>query len=628
MRTHITVFMVLGMMLAAATAWAAPTITGVSPNAAHILGGTVIYISGTGFVREGTTQVLVGTTPATNVGVFPAGYGNFYIKATVPAGTAGAKGVKVINPDNSNTTATGKFSYIAAPEATSIYPESGAVSGGNRVQIRGVGFTPVGGLHVKFWEADGINCQVDERGTQVTVTSPAGAAGDVFCSVANSDGSSAAKPFEYVSLSLATSTPESGPAMGGTLIGITGYGIAQNPTVLVGGVPATNVAVEGSSRIVCKIPPHALGKVDVQVINPNNDAAGFAQAFEYVSGVKINSLFAGKGPDIGGEIIHISARNVELTGTTQVLFGDVPATNVHVTANGVSSDYNPCMITCTLPPHAPGVVALTIIAPSGYSDTIPAAFTYVPLAENDTRETAQWLVSEGTVDCDTGGATTDGRDASSCGVNDFRDVWYTYTPDVRGMLSIRVTATEILGQPIVSVFQGYDGPEVGCSEKAGSILLDAQPCTDYLIRVAGEYQEAGLYRLELDLEPIDDPSPCDAIRCSANPHFIVEGQPLVLTAPPGFNYRWKKDGDYMEDAPDAITGTHSRYLVFNPVTEADTGIYTCEYDDGAKEVTQTQPYTLAVSPAGSLPVGGAALLAGLVASLGFSGLVLRRRTRR
>jgi len=593
------------LVLLAATAWGAPTISTVTPPVAHVLGGTAIHITGTGFTKQGTTQVLIGTVQATRVEVMSAAYGNYYIKAFVPAGTVGAKDITVINPDNSSAKAGGKFAYVATPEATSIYPNGGALSGGNTVQVMGRGFSPVGGLSIHFGAANAPEYELNDYGTVLTVTSPSGSTGTVTCSVANSDGSSASGQYEYRPLSLISSSPETGPAMGGTLLEIVGQGITSNPEVLIGGSPATVTNVEGSSRIICRIPPHALGKVDIQVKHTNDDTATLTQAFEYVPGVSIDSLSSGTGPDVGGEIIRIYAQNVEITGTTQVLFGTVPATGVTVAKGGESVEYNACVITCTLPPHAPGLVDVTVTSPSGYSATKTGAFTYAPVPGNDIRETAQCLTSEGAIPCDTSGATSIDAATYSCGNGDFRDLWYSYTPTASGTLTVSINTHHMNEWPGLSVFQGYDGPRLACQDRNSPVALMVQPCTDYLIRVAGYYEQTGQYTLELAFEPDGAEAPCHAVRCSENPHFLAAGTRLVLTAPPGANYKWKKDGVYMEDAPDAITGTQTRYLVFDPLSEEDAGIYTCEYDDGTKDMTQTPPFTLVVNAAGSLPAFGA-----------------------
>ena len=69
---------------------------------------------------------------------------------------------------------------------------------------------------------------------------------------------------------LFTMDPESGPAGGGTETTLHGMLFEMGATVTVGGVPATNVLVQGSTSILATMPPLAAGSVnDVSVVNPS-----------------------------------------------------------------------------------------------------------------------------------------------------------------------------------------------------------------------------------------------------------------------------------------------------------------------------------------------------------------------
>jgi hypothetical protein len=59
--------------------------------------------------------------------------------------------------------------------------------------------------------------------------------------------------------------PPSVPAQGGSTITIRGNGFPANPTVLIGGVPATNVVRESLSRITATSPAVLPGMASVQV---------------------------------------------------------------------------------------------------------------------------------------------------------------------------------------------------------------------------------------------------------------------------------------------------------------------------------------------------------------------------
>ena len=70
----------------------APTITSVSPASGPATGGTQITINGTNFVSGAT--VRVGGTLATGVTLVSS----TQLRATTPAGRAGAQDVQVTNP--------------------------------------------------------------------------------------------------------------------------------------------------------------------------------------------------------------------------------------------------------------------------------------------------------------------------------------------------------------------------------------------------------------------------------------------------------------------------------------------------------------------------------------------------
>jgi hypothetical protein len=84
----------------------APTVTGLSPNAGPVAGGTTVMITGTNFT--GATAVKFGNTPATSFTV----NGPTSITATVPPGAVGAVDVTVATPSGTSAVSAGdKFTY-------------------------------------------------------------------------------------------------------------------------------------------------------------------------------------------------------------------------------------------------------------------------------------------------------------------------------------------------------------------------------------------------------------------------------------------------------------------------------------------------------------------------------------
>jgi hypothetical protein len=84
-----------------------PTVTNVDPNSGLASGGTAVIITGTNF-EDGAT-VKFGSVAATFVGFnSPTS-----LSASTPAGSAGAVGVTVTNPDGQSATLPGGFTYIS-----------------------------------------------------------------------------------------------------------------------------------------------------------------------------------------------------------------------------------------------------------------------------------------------------------------------------------------------------------------------------------------------------------------------------------------------------------------------------------------------------------------------------------
>lgn len=122
----------------------------------------------------------------------------------------------------------------------------------------------------------------------------------------------------------------------------------------------------------------------------------------------------------------------------------------------------------------------------------------------------------------------------------------------------------------------------------------------------GEDGRGELYLLNLNgtVHRVTGPPPepaSNVITANVPEGFVEEGAYLVLTAPNGSTYQWKKGGVDVMPGGGRITGITSQELTFNPVLQSDSGVYTCEYDDGTKAPTVTEPYGLDVLAPGSLP---------------------------
>jgi hypothetical protein len=161
-----------------------PTVTGVSPAAGPIAGGTTVTITGTNM--GGVTKVDFGTVQATGFSVVSS----TEITAPAPAQSAGTVPVTVIDPVGGSSAASsaGVYTYDAVPTVTGVSPATGPTAGGTSVTITGTGLT--GATSVRFGTAAATNLNVLSA-TQLTATSPASAAGAVNVIVTTPGGTSA-----------------------------------------------------------------------------------------------------------------------------------------------------------------------------------------------------------------------------------------------------------------------------------------------------------------------------------------------------------------------------------------------------------------------------------------------------
>jgi hypothetical protein len=345
----------------------APDVTGVSPAAGPLAGGTKVTITGVNFA--GATALYFGTTLATNLVVdSPA-----QITATDPAELAGAVDVTVVTADGfSGTSLADQFTYMAAPTVTGLSPTAGPLAGKTTVTITGAGFT--GATVVDFGTTAASHVIINSP-TQILATDPAEAAGTVNVTVTGPGGVSTISPadqFTYAPAPTVTAvSPASGPLAGGTTVTITGTGFSGAPVVDFGLKAATNVVVVSPTQITAASPAGAVGTVNVTVTAPGGTSATSAtDVFTYVAAPTVTSVAPGQGVAAGGTAVTITGAH--FNGATVVDFGTVAA--AHLFFDSATQ------ITATSPAELAGTVDVTVTTPGGVSAASSAdRFTYLAL---------------------------------------------------------------------------------------------------------------------------------------------------------------------------------------------------------------------------------------------------------
>jgi hypothetical protein len=159
-----------------------PAVISVVPRTGSTAGGTLVTITGTGFVDAATVtlngqQARVESVASTSI-----------VAVTPAAAQAEAVEVLVRNPDGGSGRLPGGFIYVLAgerPTITSVSADPGSTGGGVPFTIAGAGFLP--GVTVRFDGAQALALLIEGK---LKGTTPPHAAGSVDVTVTNPDGQS------------------------------------------------------------------------------------------------------------------------------------------------------------------------------------------------------------------------------------------------------------------------------------------------------------------------------------------------------------------------------------------------------------------------------------------------------
>jgi hypothetical protein len=318
-----------------------PTVSSVSPNGGLSAGGTVVDITGTGFADATgvffcTTSVPANCAAASTITASGAAP-DTSLQATAPAGT-GVADVEVTNEDGTSTTsAADQFTYgpvVASVTSGVASVASGPIGGGTLVTIVGTGFT--GATAVSFCPVSsctGLNAasgniqSVNSNGTQISVSSPPGAAGGEDVTVTTPDGTSVIggqDEFTYDAAPTVASaiTPPGTLAAGAegstteTQVTIGGTGLADTTGVSFctssGCTPAAAFTVNSDSSITATSPPLANGLIgtdvtdDIEVINPTGTSpTNLSDRFFYDTVPVVTSVTPAAGPAGGATTVTV-----------------------------------------------------------------------------------------------------------------------------------------------------------------------------------------------------------------------------------------------------------------------------------------------------------------------------------
>lgn len=161
----------------------------------------------------------------------------------------------------------------------------------------------------------------------------------------------------------------SGATTGGLRIAVHGTDFTHVTAVTFGAVRGTNVVVDRPGLLHVTTPAHAAGAVAVRVVTTHGTSPAGTLRFTFVAPPSIGGIAPASGPAAGGTAVTITGTG--FGDATQVLFGSVPGTGLHVTSATA--------LTVVTPPGTAGSVDVRVVTPYGTSAVVPAdVFTYEP----------------------------------------------------------------------------------------------------------------------------------------------------------------------------------------------------------------------------------------------------------
>jgi hypothetical protein len=340
----------------------APVVTSVSPNT--WTPGNPVVISGSHF--NNYSRILFGGTPPGGI----IGASDTQLSVWAPPHPGGTVDVTVTTPGGTSAaTPADQFTYpTTQPTVTSVSPTSGSTGGGVTVAIRGTGLLGTSGVSFGGVPASSFTLGSD---SYLEAIAPAGTVGTVHVTVtsgSNTSTTGAADQFTYVSVSITSMNPSTGPP-GGALVSFTGTGFrtgapGYTPSAMFGNTPSPLTVTSDTQATATAPPSGVFGAVPVKVCT----TIGCSAPSTFTYGVSVTSISPSSGWTAGGASVVISGSG--FNGTGPVKFGAIPATSYRVVSDNE--------IDATSPPEAAGTVPISVAAmPSSTSTAVLGQFTYV-----------------------------------------------------------------------------------------------------------------------------------------------------------------------------------------------------------------------------------------------------------
>jgi hypothetical protein len=129
--------------------------------------------------------------------------------------------------------------------------------------------------------------------------------------------------------SVASVSPRSGPASGGTLVTIKGANLSGASAVDVGGAPASEVNVVSPETLTARTPAGTTGTTDVTVTTAKGTSAPSSKDHFTYGAPSVSAVVPGRGPAAGGTAVTVQGFGFAAgNAATSFTFAGAPASSV------------------------------------------------------------------------------------------------------------------------------------------------------------------------------------------------------------------------------------------------------------------------------------------------------------
>lgn len=297
-------------------------VTNFTPREGALAGGTTVTITGQGFDEE--VQVLFGAASATGI----TRVSSTELRVTTPRGQAADVVDLVVYNKNGVSTQRRGFRYLADLRVSNVSPAFGPLAGGTVVTLTGTGFT--GATEVRFGATPGTALSTTTD-SQLTVTSPAGAAGAVDLTVVTPRAMWTVKRgFSFVDaagpLALFAVSPRI--VSTGDQVLLVGQGLdAAGLTVSIGGVAAL-VGAQTATSAVVTVPARGAAPRRSDVVVTGATSTTLTEGLTWK--VRLTGVTPPAGPAAGGTAVTMAGAAIPADALVSI--GASAVTNLTVTS--------------------------------------------------------------------------------------------------------------------------------------------------------------------------------------------------------------------------------------------------------------------------------------------------------